>query len=867
MLLRPGREGPTDQGAAPVFWTRPLTDLQAQLRGDAEGLSTSEAVARRAAYGANTLVTGRRRAWVLDYLARFRNPLVLLLLGATIVSAVLHDVTSAVVIALIVIGSVTLDFVQERRAGNAAERLRDSVALRALVLRDGNLVSLPAIELVPGDVVQLSAGDLVPADGRVIDARDFFIDQALLTGESFPVEKRVADLASDAVELAAAENTAFMGSSVVSGSARLLIVRTGRGTYVGDIAASLRTEPPPTAFEIGTRRFGYLILQMTFVLVLFVVAVNVAIQRPVLETVLFAVALAVGLTPELLPMIVSVTLARGALRMAQKKVIVKRLAAIQNLGSMDLLCTDKTGTLTEGAIRLERHLDVGGRDSARVLLLAYLNSTFESGLRSPLDDAILAHENISVADWRKIDEVPFGFERRRVSVLVEREGERLLIVKGAPEDVLRLAVSYEDGDSVHPLDETARQTAFGQFEQLSRAGFRVLAVAWRKVPAAQTHAVVDDETQLVLCGFAAFLDPPKVSAGPALQELQRRGLHVKVLTGDNEWVTQQVCAQVGLHVSGILTGAQIDKLDDRALAVQAQRANVFCRVSPQQKSRILRALRRRGHVVGFLGDGVNDAPSLHDADVGISVDSAVDVAKEAADMILLERDLGVLRDGVVEGRRTFANVMKYIMMGTSSNFGNMFSMAGASLFLPFLPMLPVQVLLNNLLYDLSEVPLPLDRVDADYLRRPHDWDPGFIRRFMLTLGPVSSLFDVITFGGLLYLFHASEALFRTGWFIESMATQTLVIFVIRTRGAPWRSRPHPWLAAAALAVAGVAVLLPFTPLAPMLGFVAPPVELLLLIAALVIVYLCCVEVVKRWFYRRQAHRRPAHRHEVPAASR
>jgi Mg2+-importing ATPase len=835
-----------------LFWTRPLPDVLAELAVDVSaGLSTDEAARRRAIHGDNLLTLKRRRLLVLDYLARFRNPLVLLLLAASVVSAVLGDVASLVVISLVVIGSVTLDFVQERRAGNAAERLRDSVAVRATVLRDGRAMQLPTSALVPGDVVALAAGDLVPADGRVLEARDFFVRQSLLTGESFPVEKHAVDLPADANELAAAQNAAFMGSSVLSGSARLLICRTGRATFLGGIADSLRVEPRPTAFEIGSRRFGQLILQMTLLLVLFVVLVNSLAHRPMLETLMFAVALAVGLTPELLPMIVSVTLSRGALRMADKQVIVKRLAAIQNLGSMDVLCTDKTGTLTEATIRLEQHVDLDGRQSERVLLLAYLNSRFESGLRSPLDDAILAHGEIGIEGWRKIDEVPFGFERRRVSVLLEHAGERVLIVKGAPEDVLRLATQYEDGTAggLLPMDDAARAAALARFQALSREGFRVLAVAWRQAAADQAHAVVDDETQLVLAGFAAFLDPPKASTARALEELRKSHVRVKVVSGDNEWVTQHVCAQVGLPVTGMLTGAQIAQLDDHALAVQAQRANLFCRVSPPQKSRILRALQSRGHVVGFLGDGVNDAPSLHDADVGISVDSAVDVAKEAADMILLERDLGVLHAGVIEGRRTFANVMKYIMMGTSSNFGNMFSMAGASLFLPFLPMLPVQILLNNLLYDLSEVPIPLDRVDAEYLRRPHDWDPHFIRRFMVTLGPVSSVFDFVTFAILLGAFHAGEALFRTGWFIESIATQVLVIFVIRTRGSPWGSRPHRWLAATAIAVVAAAVALPFTPLAGWLGFVAPPIEFLLLIAVLAVVYLAAAEAAKRWFYR------------------
>ncbi len=842
--------------AAPPFWTRPLAELQAELgapdtgleAGIDIGLDSATALARSRLLGPNQLRTRDRRPPLVAYLLRFRDPLVLLLFAASIASAALGDVASAAVITLIIAGSVTLDFVQEHRAGQAAERLRDALPLMARVRRDGQWQRLPAAQLVPGDVVQLSAGDLVPADARVLEARDFFVRQAVLTGEAFPVEKHAGEPAEPAQELTAATHAAFMGTSVLSGSATVLVCATGRATALGGIAETLRREPSPTAFERGTRRFGQLIVRLTFLLVLAVVGLHLLAGRPVHETFLFAVALAVGLTPELLPMIVSVTLARGALRLAAQHVIVKRLAAIQNLGSMDVLCTDKTGTLTEGAVRLDRHVDAAGRDSARVLELAVLNSRFESGLRSPLDDAILAHAEVDTAGWTKVDEVPFGFERRRVSVLLERGGQRLIVVKGAPEDLLRLCTRVEDGAAQQPLDETVRAALHAQFEALSRDGYRVLAIASRPVAPDHAQAVVDDESELVLAGFAAFFDPPKDSAREALAQLRRCHVQVKVLTGDNEWVTRHVCEQVGLRITHLLTGAQVERLDDQALAVQAQRTQAFCRVTPQQKNRIVAALRRRGHVVGFLGDGVNDAPALHDADVGISVDTAVDVAKEAADLILLKRDLGVLHEGVVEGRRTFANVMKYIMMATSSNFGNMASMAAASLFLPFLPMLPAQILLNNLLYDTSEIPIPRDAVDAEDVARPHDWDADFIRRFMLTLGPVSSVFDLLTFGVLLVVFEAGEALFRTGWFIESMATQVLVIFVIRTRGAPWRSRPDMRLAATSLTVVATAVLMPFTPIAPWLGFTPPPVELLAAIAVMVLAYLVCAELAKRWFY-------------------
>lgn len=800
------------------------------------GLSSTEARERLQRHGRNEPRTRTRERPLRAWLRRFGDPLVLLLIAASLASALLGEGASAAVIVLTLLGSVTLDFVQEHRAGRAAERLRASVALRARVLRDGSWRNLPAAEIVPDDLVQLTAGDLVPADGRIVEARDLFVREALLTGEPYPVEKP-------------AGGDAFAGSSVLSGSGTLQVCVTGSSTRLGGIAETLRRERPPTAFERGTRRFGLLIVRMTFILVFTVVAVHAFTGRPMEQTLLFAVALAVGLTPELLPMVVSVTLARGALRLAAARVIVKRLSAIQDLGSMDVLCTDKTGTLTEASIRLDRHVDAAGRDSARVLELAVLNSRFESGLQSPLDEAILAHGEVDTAGWRKIDEVPFGFERRRVSVLLERGGERLVIAKGAPEDLLPLCTTCEDGAGLRPMDDAAQAAMLSLFEALGRDGYRVLAIASRRVAPDHGRAAVEDEAGLVLAGFAAFFDPPRSGAREALGRLRGSHVEVKVLTGDNEWVTRHVCAEIGLPVTRWLTGAEVDRLDGPALAAQVQRVQAFCRVTPQQKLRIVAALRRRGHVVGYLGDGINDAPALHEADVGISVDSAVDVAREAADLILLDRGLAVLHDGVLEGRRTFANVMKYIMMATSSNFGNMASMAAASLFLPFLPMLPAQVLLNNLLYDTSEVPIPRDAVDAADTARPQDWDAGAIRRFMLTMGPVSSVFDLATFGVLLGVFHADAALFQTGWFIESVATQVLVIFVIRTRGAPWRSRPDPWLAATSLAVVAVAVALPCSPLGRGLGFVPPPPGLMLAIGLLVAGYLCAAEAAKRAFHR------------------
>ncbi|GFO57245.1 magnesium-translocating P-type ATPase [Geomonas sp. Red276] len=835
------------------FWQLPVPALLGQLASSPQGLTGAEAASRLARFGPNLIHGERSKALVLQFLAKFKNPLVIILLTASALSAFTGDAASFFIIGTIVLISVTLDFVQEYRAGQAAEHLRQSVAVRGQVLRDGTLLEIPLAEMVPGDVALLAAGDLVPCDGRVLEAKDFFVNQALLTGEAFPVEKSPVELPEEAQVLAAA-NTVLLGTSVVSGTAKVLACRTGQQTELGGIADTLLAKAPPTSFEEGTRRFGLLIMRMTVLLVLFVLLVNAFFHRPWLESFLFAVALAVGLTPELLPMVVSVTLSRGALRMAAAKVIVKRLASIHNLGSMDVFCTDKTGTLTEARIHLERHLDPLGRDSRRVLELAYLNSFYETGLKSTLDDAILEHREIDASGWKKIDEVQFDFERRRISVLLENGMGRLLVVKGAPEDILRLSESYQaDGEAqARPLDEAARLAIDAQFEALSREGFRVLGIASRQVGMDHPHAVVGDESELVFAGFAGFLDPPKVSAKAALAGLAADRVEVKIVTGDNEMVTQHIFAELGLTVTGVLTGAEIQQMDDSALAARAEQVNLFCRVAPAQKNRVILALKKRGHVVGYLGDGINDAPSLHSADVGISVDSAVDVAKAAADMILMEQDLGVLHAGVLEGRRTFGNIMKYIMMGTSSNFGNMFSMAGASLFLPFLPMLPVQILLNNLLYDVSELPIPLDRVDDDYLSHPRHWDMSFIRNFMLVIGPVSSVFDFLTFYVMLALFHAGEALFHTGWFVESMATQVLVIFIIRTRKNPFRSRPTPWLVVCSLTVVAVAALLPFTPAGRHLGFVAPPAFFFLILTAMLLAYLLAVEGMKRWFFRRFA---------------
>ncbi|MGB9149012.1 MAG: magnesium-translocating P-type ATPase [Burkholderiales bacterium] len=838
------------------WWRIPLDRLFDVLQSAPRGLPGAQAAVRLTRWGPNIFRDEPKRLLWLEFLRRFRNPLVLILLAASFVSALTGEITSFVIITAMIVMSVTIDFIQETRAARAADKLRQSVALKVSVLRDGVECEVPVADVVPGDVAVVAAGDLIPADGRLIESRDLFVKQALLTGEAYPAEKHCGDSGDQAGAMLESATAVFMGTSVVSGTASILVCRTGTNTAMGEIAETLEAPPPPTSFEIGTRQFGMLIMRLTVFLVLFVLLVNTMSHKPLLESFLFAIALAVGLTPELLPMVISVTLSRGAMRMARRNVIVKRLSAIENLGGMDVLCTDKTGTLTEAKIRLERHVDATGHESERVLQLAYINSFFETGVRSPLDDAILAHEEIDVSEWKKIDEVPFDFERRRVSVLVENGASRQLVVKGAPEDILRLSAQYETGidGKTGIVDSDTRARLQSQCDSLARDGFRVLGIAWKKVALDYPHAVVNDETELVFAGLAAFLDPPKEDAAKAMAALGASGVMVKIVTGDNELVTQHICAQLGIAITGVLRGDELEHMGDTALRARVEQTNLFCRVNPAQKNRIILALKQRGHTVGYLGDGINDAPALHSADVGLSVESAVDVAKESADMILLKRDLNVLHEGVIIGRETFGNIRKYILMGTSSNFGNMFSMAGASLLLPFLPMLPTQILLNNMLYDLSEAAIPLDRVDEEEVKRPQAWDMAFIRNFMWTIGPVSSLFDFLTFYVMLVVLEANEALFQTGWFIESLATQTLVIFVIRTRGNPLVNLPSPVLVATSCLVVVVAAWLPFSPLGAYFGFVAPPLKFFLILAGMVVIYLALVELVKRGFYKYYARR-------------
>ena len=813
------------------------------------GLTSEEAGRRLGQFGWNEPAEAKRHSLVSDRWRSLLNPLVLILVIAACISGFLGEKLDATIIAVIVLLSTAIDVVQTSRSQSAVEKLRAQVAPTATALRDGEWKEIRRREIVPGDIVRLSAGDLVPADARLVNSRDLYVLQAALTGESLPAEKQVT--AKPASTNAEAANMVFLGTSVVSGTATAQVVTTGSGTAFGDIAARLAANPEPTAFDQGLRRFSLLLARTILFLVLFLIVTSLVRHRDPLESLLFAVALAVGLTPEFLPMITSVTLSKGAVAMARKKVIVKHLSAIENLGSIDVLCSDKTGTLTAGSMTLDRSLDPFGNATQRALELAYINSKFETGIRSPLDDVILHQPPPNVEGYTKCDEIPFDFERRRLSVVAHSGAQRILITKGAPEGILSLVSGYELQGKTLAISPDARR----RIEQLSRElgdqGFRLLAVAYREVPVRPDYSV-KDESNLILAGFLSFSDPPLADAAQILAALREDGVEMKIISGDNDRVTGHVCSQVGLDATPVITGESLEQMTDPALTHVAEETHAFARISPAQKNRILLALKHAGHAVGFMGDGINDAPSLHTADVGISVSSAVDVARDAADVVLVQPGLRVLHDGIVEGRKAFGNVMKYLLMGTSSNFGNVLSMAAASLFLPFLPMLPMQVLLNNLLYDLAQLTIPTDNVDESYLRKPQHWNISLIRNFMVYIGPISSIFDFLTFYVLLRVFHSSEMQFHTGWFIESLATQTLVLFVIRTAKNPFRSRPSKPLMATCLATVAVGIILPFSPLAGALGFTAMPASYFGFLAVATGAYLTLVEFAKRWLLRKSA---------------
>jgi Mg2+-importing ATPase len=830
------------------------------------GLEPSEAEERRSRFGPNEAVHEKRLGLVGEIFERVKNPLVLQLLVITIVSYLMGDLRATVVVGVMIVISVSLSYIQERRSSKAAEKLRAMIKTATTALRAGKEVELPMSDLVPGDIVVLAAGSIIPADLRLLVSKDFYVGQAALTGEAMPVEKHASGC--DAAGKAALDlpNAAFQGSTVLSGTARAVVVATGARTYFGAISEKLSGQRVQTSFDKGINAFTWLMIRFMLVMVAAVFLITGFTKGNWVDALLFGLAVAVGLTPEMLPMIVTVNLSKGAMAMARKKTIVKRLNSIQNFGAMDILCTDKTGTLTQDRIVLERHVDVTNRPSEDVLRYAYMNSFYQTGLRSLLDKSILAHEDLDVErSCRKVDEIPFDFQRRRMSVAIDDEDDHVLICKGAVEEVMKASSRYQVDEEVHPLIDLLRNDILAEYESLSAQGYRVLAVAYREFPKSKEVFSVDDESDLVLLGYLAFFDPPKDSAGQALEALHRAGVATKILTGDNALVTRKVCGDVGLRIEGIVTGDHLAGLSDAEFTALAEKTTVFARLSPAQKEGIIRALQRNGHVVGFMGDGINDAPAMKAADVGISVDTAVDVAKESADIILLEKSLLVLEDGILEGRRVFGNILKYIRMGASSNFGNMFSMVGGSFFLPFLPMAPIQILVNNLLYDFSQIGIPTDRVDDEYLRKPRRWDIASIKRFMFYLGPVSSLFDYTTFFLMLIVFKCwgyskaaspelktyYENLFHTGWFVESILTQTLIVHVIRTNRIPFlQSRASLALCLTTLLVMGVSVWLPYSPLASYLSLVALPAMYWAWIAGTLVAYVALAHLVKTWFLRK-----------------
>jgi Mg2+-importing ATPase len=849
-----------------------VAGVYAHLKTRPEGLTADEATTRLAEYGQNILAKDQRPGIFTLVWRAVRNPLVILLAVLAAVSFATGDPRAATMMLLMIVLSVGLRLIQEAKASSAAAKLKAMISVKATVLRDGAAREIAVSHLVPGDVVQLTAGDMIPGDVRVVQAKDLFVIQGSLTGESFPVEKFVTEKQSDTSSPLELTTIAFLGTSVGSGAATAVVVATGKDTYLGGMAESLQEQEPPTAFDRGISRFTMLMLGFMAVMVPLVFVINGVTKGSWGDAFFFAVAVAVGLTPEMLPMIVTICLSKGAVAMGRKQVIVKRINAIQNLGAMDVLCTDKTGTLTRDEIILERHCDVALREDDDVLALAYINSHFQTGLKSVLDRAVLAHEesqaHARVPELAKVDEIPFDFERRVMSVVVRTpEGNDRIISKGAPEAIFGKCVKFRLDGKLLPMDHPHIEELKKEYELLSADGFRVLALATKDCPPREgvaAHATPygkADECDLTLEGYVAFLDPPKESALAAIKALEQHGVRVKVITGDNDLVARKVCKQVGLVIDRVLLGDEVEKLTDTELAAAAEETVLFARVSPAHKQRIIRALQSRKHTVGFMGDGINDAPALHAADVGISVDTAVDIAKESADIILLEKSLLVLDEGVLEGRKVFSNIVKYVSMGASSNFGNMFSVLGASVFVPFLPMRPIQILANNLLYDVGQAAIPTDAVDAERIQEPRTWDLKELTRFILFIGPCSSIFDYSTYFLMLYVFKCwdvstpaaaahSQSLFQTGWFVESLLTQTLIIHVIRTNKIPFlQSRPSTFLLVTSAVIMAVGMALPFTPLGRYLGFTALPALYWPYIAMTLLCYVVLTQGVKAWLLR------------------
>jgi Mg2+-importing ATPase len=835
-------------------------EVLAQLQSSENGLAQEAAEQRLEEVGPNQIAAEKHRGPLIHLLHALRNPLVVLLVILACIAFATRNDPAGTVMSLMVVLGVSLRFVQEFRADKAAAKLKAMIHVTATVFRDGAEKEIPLHNIVPGDVVKLAAGDMIPADVRLLSAKDLFLTQGSLTGESFPVEKFAAVETRPVVRPLELSNICFMGTSVASGTAKAAVVLTGQQTYLGAMSRSILRQPPPTSFDKGISKFTWLMIRLIMILTPLVFLINGLSKHDWEKAFFFALAVAVGLAPEMLPMIVTVCLSKGAIAMGRKKVIVKRLNSIQNFGGIDVLCTDKTGTLTIDRVILERHCDVVRQEDDGVMMLAFLNSHFQTGLKNVLDRSILEHvelhQEIPVSAYRKLDEIPFDFSRKMMSVVVETpEARPRMILKGAPDEVFKRCTQFVLDGELYPMEPILVEDLREEFQELSSEGFRVLAIAYKDLERKEAYSK-EDEAGLILRGYVAFLDPPKETARPAIAALNRHGVAVKILTGDNELVSRKICSDVGIPTEQMLLGAQIEQMTDADLAEAAEKTTLFARLSPTDKERIVRAIQSKNHVVGFLGDGINDSPGLRAADVGISVDTAVDIAKESADIILLEKNLMILEEGVLEGRKVFANILKYIRMGASSNFGNMFSVLGASAFLPFLPMMPLQVLTNNLLYDLSQVPIPTDEVDPEQLAKPMPWAMDRITRFITLIGPLSSLFDYTTYFVMLYVFACylpgKESLFQTGWFVESLLTQTLIIHIIRTNKIPFIQSRASWpLIITTALIMATGIWLPFSPFAPALGFTAdiPALYWPILIATLLL-YALLTNAVKMYLFRR-----------------
>ncbi len=831
------------------YWSMSAEDVMKNLNSTPAGLTSKEAALRLKKHGENVIKKKKQDTQLILFLNQFRNPIIIILIVATAISGVTGELTDALIIATIILASAVLSFIQEYSAGNAIEELRAKVQARALVLRDGKFTEISSRGIVPGDIVRVSSGSLIPADARILECSDFFVTQAVLTGESVPSEK-TPEIADEDAGIQDRRNCVFMGTNVQSGSAVVLVTATGENTNFGAIAKNLSLRPPETEFERGVRHFGYLLTQIMLVLTLSVFAINVIMERPAIEALLFSVALAVGITPQLLPAIISITLSRGSRSMAEEGVIVRRLTAIENFGSMDVLCTDKTGTLTEGTIRLDGAFDLDGEASESVFRLAYLNASLQTGMENSLDKAVSESRNLDISNIVKKGEIPFDFTRERLSVIVEEESRYTLITKGAFSKVLNICTQVERNKVIRDLDDVDLRNIQQLYETWSSQGIRVLGISTRSVELKEKYSI-EDENQMVFAGFLLLFDHPKQDVIQTISNLEKNGVSLRVITGDNKLTAVHTVESVGIKIRGVITGSDLMKMSDESLWNKVENTTVFAEVDPNQKERIILALKKNRHVVGYMGDGINDIPALHAADVSISVDNAVDVARESADFVLMEKSLKSLNRGIELGRITFGNTLKYILVTTSANFGNMFSMAGVSLFLPFLPLLPKQILLINFLTDFPAITIANDRVDEEELQKPRRWDIGMIRNFMFTFGFISSVFDYVTFAVLFIGFKAQPEIFQSGWFTVSVLTELLILMVMRTHKPFFMSRPAPLLLYSSIAVGAVTLILPYTPLSRFLNIEPVGLSIMAALIAISAAYIVTTEIAKHFFYRHE----------------